>query len=659
MQLKNKEQSGSNTLKQTEFEELKSDQKESSWFSDAIVHLGLDENGGWPDRFGDKLRNLVRTNQKDPIRILSLFSGAGGLDIGFHDAGFDVIECNELEEDFSKTLLANSKPGHRLEGTSVACGDIAEYKPSLGAIDFVIGGPPCQTFSAAGARAAGVNGTDDKRGNLFLEYARILESLKPKGFLFENVYRIVGAQKGKPWKQIQQTFSALGYKLFWRILDAADYGAPQFRERLFIVGLIEGEYQFPLPTHGPDSPDQRPYYNAFNAVCGLPTIKSKQMGGRHGHLLEEIPPGLNYSFFTERMGHPEPKFTWRSKFSDYLYKADPDRPVRTIKAQGGQYTGPFSWENRPFTIEELKRLQTFPDSYDIIGKRGRAIHQLGNSVPPQLARILALSIQDQIFGCQLPYKISTMSPTFELGFRRRKSALTNVYSQKAEEAIKLRSAAAYTEWPKRGLHNASNISKYSINFLEVSKDNNYLCSFSRVKDTLKVKISESKNLQHAFRLTLSMDPSVAQSLPFHEVQFQSSSLGIESTMVSWKYFEFLLTKYSHKDDLIQLLGYYQYKRLFSIKSEVDPRLKKADANWVIWEHVSQGVGVGQIVEDYILTELYDLPWEVVSNSLRHLKRVGFEIRSSKTNKQIPKGSYLIPYPFPTLNSRSLQGLTEL
>ena len=195
-----------NRLEQSEFKGMNCDSAVKSWFATAIEQLDFDEDGGWPDRFGRKLRNLVKTNRIAPTRVLGLFSGAGGLDIGFHDAGFEVIECNELEADFSRTLSANAKPGHRLEGTSVVCGDIAEYKPTVKSIDFVIGGPPCQTFSAAGARAAGVNGTDDKRGNLFLEYARILETVRPKGFLFENVYRIVGAQNGKPWAQIQKTF---------------------------------------------------------------------------------------------------------------------------------------------------------------------------------------------------------------------------------------------------------------------------------------------------------------------------------------------------------------------------------------------------------------------------------------------------------------------
>ena len=98
------------------------------------------------------------------------------------------------------------------------------------------------------------------------------------------------------------------------------------------------------------------------------------------------------------MGHPNLVFAWRSKFSDFLYKADSYTPIRTIKAQGGQYTGPFHWNNRTFSIAGHKRLQTFPDNYDISGNKQTQLHQIGNSVPPQLARILAMSIRHQVYG---------------------------------------------------------------------------------------------------------------------------------------------------------------------------------------------------------------------------------------------------------------------
>ena len=374
--------------------------------------LDLDPSTCLPDQFGSAIASWGGKNILTPIKTLSLFSGVGGLDIAFHDAGFRINCALEIDERFATTLQSNTVAGGYLDGTEILCQDIRQFQPSQSEkIDFIIGGPPCQSFSAAGRRAAGVQGTQDQRGSLFEEYARILKILKPRGFLFENVYGITGAEGGRAWLSIQKAFRDAGYFLSFRILDAADYGVPQHRERMFIVGTRDEIFQFPAPTHGPDSLDDIPQICAERAIFGAGVTDQERIAkikGRFGHLLEQIPSGLNYSFFTEKMGHPNPIFGWRSKFSDFLYKADPDVPIRTLKAQGGQYTGPFHWDNRPFSIQELKRLQTIPDKYIINGSRQVAIHQIGNSVAPQLARILALSILEQIFKIVLPSKIPVL-----------------------------------------------------------------------------------------------------------------------------------------------------------------------------------------------------------------------------------------------------------
>jgi DNA (cytosine-5)-methyltransferase 1 len=305
-------------------------------------------------------------------------------------------------------MLHNQAMGKYFAGTKIKCKDIRQYEPNFSTqIDFVIGGPPCQSFSAAGRRVAGIAGTKDDRGSLFEEYVKVLEKLKPKGFLFENVYGLVGTEKGESIKKIISAFKEIGYNVSYRILDAADYGVPQHRERVILVGSKDKVFKFPRPTHGPDSFKEISHYSAHEAILNVgnpDNDKLPSINGRFGYLLNNVPPGLNYSFFTEKMGHPRPIFAWRSKFSDFLYKADPLKPIRTLKASGGQYTGPFHWENRHFTIEELRRLQTFPDDYKIIGNRAIATKQIGNSVPPQFARILALSVLDQIFNVQLPFE---------------------------------------------------------------------------------------------------------------------------------------------------------------------------------------------------------------------------------------------------------------
>lgn len=160
---------------------------EHQTFNDICDALGCENNvPAWPDLFGNSIRAYLDSNNIEKIRTLSLFSGAGGLDIGFHDVGFEIIESVEIESKFCQTLMLNSGEGKRFEHSKVNCIDIKEYKSDhLGRIDFIIGGPPCQTFSAAGRRANGVLGTTDARGVLFREYVRLLQELSPIGFLLK------------------------------------------------------------------------------------------------------------------------------------------------------------------------------------------------------------------------------------------------------------------------------------------------------------------------------------------------------------------------------------------------------------------------------------------------------------------------------------------
>lgn len=634
-----------------------------SWFSDALDTLGINEIPGWPDAFGSSFHEQLANCKTNDIRVLSLFSGGGGLDIGFHDAGFTIVECNELVQDFATTLSLNSNYRGRLSDSKIVCMDINDYDPDVEDIDFIIGGPPCQTFSAAGARAAGVNGMDDDRGNLFREYVRILQKLKPKGFLFENVYRIVGAQRGKPWKLIQEAFQEVGYSLHWRILDAADFGVPQFRERLIIVGLQDGDYQFPYPTHGPDSRDNRPYYSAKMAIENvISKTKGSSIGGRHGHLLNDIPPGLNYSFYTERMGHPTPHFGWRSKFSDYLYKADPDTPVRTIKAQGGQYTGPFHWKNRTFTVEELKRLQTFPDDYEINGNRQKVIHQLGNSVPPQLARILALSIAQQVFNRKLPFEIELLPDSVALGFRARKSKLTKIYAKKAKNAIDKLVAQKGASSPPTSFR-TNNYCILKSNFILESATSQHwdYCFDHKIDDgTIHVTIrdaTESTSVKYHYLI----EPTNRLTQPrlISRISMYSLSSAHNSITAVWKYLERLMQRYFHKDDLVQFFGYYQYSNSYSISLRLDDARLKKDPFWKILVEISQGTLLRSIHPLPELSEAYGVDEDTLLSQLKCIKNLGYEIRSNNTNQQIKNGELLIPYSFPSLNERSLQRLTEL
>ena len=634
----------------------------SNWFSSYLKQFHInDKIPGWPDKFGDELNKWRQQNLKRNINTLSLFSGGGGLDIGFSDAGFNIVESVEIDRIFAKTLEINSEKGKILSGTNVICKDIIDYKPEVRNIEFIIGGPPCQTFSAAGARAAGVNGTDDERGNLFLQYARIINTLQPKGFLFENVYRIVGAQSGEAWKKIQIAFQELGYTLFWRILDAADYGVPQFRERLIIVGLKNGLFLFPFPSNGPDSLDDRKYYSANNAVSDLVyTGEVKKLNGRHGHLLNDIPPGLNYSFYTERMGHPNPIFAWRSKFSDYLYKADPETPVRTIKAQGGQYTGPFSWENRPFTCNELKRLQTFPDNYHINGNRQQIIHQLGNSVPPQFARILALSILDQIFNEPIPVKIEYMNQNQQLGFRARKSALTEEYSKKAQAAIVKNNKPKKMFVSVRGEEYFDIERDLRLATKRDSEDAKYIAEYDVKENICNIHVSECNSKTKNITYKITIKPPIHQKNGHHvHAILTASTQSPHGLLATWKVFEILINRYHLKDDLIQLFGYYQYKNQYMITMDIIDKKLKNDNFWFFMSNITGGAFVGSITNQDFVCDEFKYSADELNNLLEQMKEIGYEIRNHNTNKQIKKGYILIPYSFPTLNERSLQRLTRL
>lgn len=336
-------------------------------------------------------------------RVASFFCGAGGLDIGFHQAGYDIVFATDIVPLFCATVEAN-RGKYIGRSATVLCEDIRKLDENAPAdIDFVIGGPPCQTFSASGRRAGGAAGRLDQRGTLFEAYCRMIAKLSPKGFLFENVRGILGTNRGKDWEEIERAFGRIGYTLHHRVLDACDYGLPQHRERVFLVGTrSKEEFLFPMPTHGPDSPNRRPHITpseAFQALHNTEDLEELALkDGRYAHLLPAVPPGENYLFFTAKRGHPAPVFAYRSRFSDFLYKADPSKPIKTLIASPGKYTGPFHWDNRSFSIAEYRRLQGFPDAYAILGSRTDVIRQIGNSVSPVIAEAMAGAIADQLFS---------------------------------------------------------------------------------------------------------------------------------------------------------------------------------------------------------------------------------------------------------------------
>jgi len=609
----------------------------------------------WPDIFGRKLFEYLSNNQIQ-INTLSLFTGAGGLDIGFNDAGFNIVESVEIEKKFCSTLKMNSGEGRYFSHSKVSCIDIKDYTPDhLPKIDFIIGGPPCQTFSAAGRRANGVLGTTDARGILFREYVRLLRELSPQGFLFENVYGIIGAQNGEAWQEILLEFSNAGYKLFYRIIDVADYGVPQHRERLIIVGLKDKAFKFPRPTHGPDSIDGMDFYTAEQAISGIKLEDSEAVSGingRYGYLLNDIPPGLNYSFYTKEMGHPNPVFAWRSKFSDFLYKADPKLPVRTIKAQGGQYTGPFHWDNRRFTLSEFKRLQTFPDEYLINGNRQAQIQQIGNSVPPQVARILAMAIRNQVFGTNFPFEIPYLEENEKLSFRKRKRQLTDVYQSKAKIAIDSTENQKKLNIPDSHSYNV-NISKnfaYKKSITDIAEYNiKVVWSKDLIIDVTSLRYTFENSQKPVF--SISVKPSMeGWDIGVREIFVQCYSQNKLAYTVAWKAIEEELISNGIKADLVQLCGYYQYASKISCCLSYN----SSDYFFNVLEKVVNGDSIGRLLSEEELSRIWDIPINEIMSYAIKMREIGYEIRNNKTNPQIEVGQWLIPYAFPTLTPLSVQ-----
>jgi DNA (cytosine-5)-methyltransferase 1 len=280
-----------------------------------------------------------------------------------------------------------------------------------GEIDLLVGGPPCVAFSKSGFHLDYKREGRDPRAGLLGDYLRFLEAIRPKAYLLENVFGLAYRNQSVPFfNALVDGIRSLGYSVTYEVLNAADYGVPQNRQRLFVIGCRDGEsLDLPGPTHWGEHERRRPpehvddllpHVTAREALRGLRTRPepTEEVNGKYGHLLPEIPPGRNYLHFTDHEGHPEPLFKWRSRYWTFLLKLDPDRPASTIQGQPGPYVGPFHWRNRRLRVPELKRLQGFPDDFKLAGSRRNIQLQIGNSVPPLLVARIAEAIRDQLIS---------------------------------------------------------------------------------------------------------------------------------------------------------------------------------------------------------------------------------------------------------------------
>ncbi|GAA4759029.1 DNA (cytosine-5-)-methyltransferase [Actinomycetospora chibensis] len=333
-----------------------------------------------------------------------MFSGAGGLDLGAEKAGYSVRASVEIDRDAAATLEKNfstlASPVIQEDILQVsseqilaASGLASHERPEL-----LIGGPPCTPFSKSGFWLDWKRAGKDPNASLLQEYTRVLRDLQPDMFVLENVYALTYNNKAsKPhYDRLMQEIGEAGYVPVSKVLNAADYGVPQARPRLFVIGRHKDKPLpvHPAPTHGGAWERRRsglegsPYRTAGEALSSVVSEPEpgETVAGRYGHLLPDIPEGDNYLFYTAKRNHPSPEFEWRKKYWSFLLKLDRGKPSPTIQAQPGPYVGPFHWKNRRLRVPELKALFTFPQEFELVGSRNSAQAQMGNSVPPDLAQ---------------------------------------------------------------------------------------------------------------------------------------------------------------------------------------------------------------------------------------------------------------------------------
>lgn len=340
------------------------------------------------------------------LTALDLFCGAGGLSLGLGAAGFRVVGAFDAWEPAVRSYRANF--GHPCFLEDVARldeGRLAE----LGLpreVDVVAGGPPCQGFSAQR-----IGPDEDARNDLVMAFGRVVAAARAKAFIMENVRGLVGARGRATLARFLSEMRERGYEAEWRVLDAADFGVPQSRKRVFVLGRkvgTGGRIAFPVPSgavpvtvveafEGLASPPED-----FTAAPGDPLHRRTRLSPLNQRRIELVPPGGGFEDLptelrvdchkagAERIGH-------RAVYG----RLHPNRPAGTITARFDSFTrGRFGHPTEPrnLTLREGARLQGFPDAHAFLGTQEEVAAQIGNAIPPPLARAVAEAVARSVRG---------------------------------------------------------------------------------------------------------------------------------------------------------------------------------------------------------------------------------------------------------------------
>ncbi len=345
--------------------------------------------------------------------IIDLFAGVGGLSYGFSTLdNFNIVAANEIEKDISIAYKMNHDS---VKMMNIDINDLTEpyLKEVIGniKIDLLVGGPPCQSYSTLGKRQM------DDRANLFMQYKRVLSFMQPRAFVFENVVGILSMDKGQLFESVKREFEELGYILKHEVLDAVDFGVPQRRARVILVGFMkENPFVYPEATHG-EGEHMKPYVTLSDAIGDLPVLKSGQTDNNYtSNACNEFLKFVRKNGSTILTEHSAPKngehlIRLMEALKDGDSKDDLPEEIRPKSGYGNTYaklwwgkpsttiTRNFACpsssrcihprDSRAMSIREGARLQSFPDDYKFYGSDGMKRLEIGNAVPPLLSVAIA------------------------------------------------------------------------------------------------------------------------------------------------------------------------------------------------------------------------------------------------------------------------------
>lgn len=327
------------------------------------------------------------------VKCVSIFSGAGGLDIGAINAGVEVISCIEHDSDAVKTLRLN----HTLFSGDVFEADIQDigFDQWRSAEETIlVGGPPCQPFSKNGYWVKNDNRLiqNDPR-NMLGQYIRTISELNPNGFLFENVESILHPTNRETFTKFVDEAKTLGYACTVFKTNSADFGVPQKRKRVFVFGIRGGKSTIPFPIATHSDPTKKSYDETLLPYLGVGQFIKKFSGkkfaepqedasnGTYYNELTHVPAGRNYMALSSLENYEGRSFRSGGRFWNFLYKLHLDLPSITIAAQPGPWVGPFHWDSRRLRVPEIAAIQMFPENYKFYGTRRSIQKQIGNAVP--------------------------------------------------------------------------------------------------------------------------------------------------------------------------------------------------------------------------------------------------------------------------------------